>query len=220
MYSFNASIPFTPYDASTKQVEDVNVLQMQVIVITLNLSQPLFATASAGLSIPWGLTGVMFGEIVPAEVVVIASKFCAQSSAGLSIPWGLTGVMFGEIVPAEVVVIASKFCAQSWLLTEVAPLINTADPKRQRENSDPPDAGTSQAPVISGCVLASSSQQLLSWITWHKAQVPSFEPLPGTIQVLQEVLGPGRLSGGPSLPPAAGNPQPTGPSSPLVRFFA
>ncbi|KIJ04702.1 hypothetical protein PAXINDRAFT_22003, partial [Paxillus involutus ATCC 200175] len=61
-----------------------------------------------------------------------------------------------------------------------------------------------------------SSQQLLSWITWHKAQVPSFEPLPGTIQVLQEVLGPGRLSGGPSLPPAAGNPQPTGPSSPLA----
>ncbi|KIJ05036.1 hypothetical protein PAXINDRAFT_159180, partial [Paxillus involutus ATCC 200175] len=61
-----------------------------------------------------------------------------------------------------------------------------------------------------------SSQQLLSWITRHKAQVPSFEPLPGTIQVLQEVLGPGRLSGGPSLPPAAGNPQPTGPSSPLA----
>ncbi|KAF9231883.1 hypothetical protein BU15DRAFT_81887 [Melanogaster broomeanus] len=55
--------------AKLTEDSDVNVLQT---------SQPLFATASAGLSIPWGLTGITFGEIVPAEVVVIASKVRAQ----------------------------------------------------------------------------------------------------------------------------------------------
>ncbi|KAF8836318.1 hypothetical protein BDN67DRAFT_984025 [Paxillus ammoniavirescens] len=61
MSSLGISIPFAPCDVSmlSGMPTNINVLQTQ--------------------SIPWGLTGITFGKIVPAEIIVIASEVHAQS---------------------------------------------------------------------------------------------------------------------------------------------